>query len=176
MALAVLQDILAIWWEGDIFLYSWLTSEELEQGGSGCQDRCFFAWNVIQNPKKCKMLRAPQKGEFFFLQNVTFFWRFRYFASDGDAQLRDSDLFFFWFVRIFWEKRDVLKREMFDDLMFSYVFICFLLDLSLYLWCKVKTENPSFSMWAIMISDSGSSFSWFSTWFDNSSQRRQVSG
>lgn len=24
------EDILAIWWEGDIFLYSWLTSEELE--------------------------------------------------------------------------------------------------------------------------------------------------
>lgn len=29
------QDILAIWWDGDIFLYSWLTSEELERGGSG---------------------------------------------------------------------------------------------------------------------------------------------
>lgn len=24
------EDILAIWWDGDIFLYSWLTSEELE--------------------------------------------------------------------------------------------------------------------------------------------------
>lgn len=24
------EDILAIWWEGDVFLYSWLTSEELE--------------------------------------------------------------------------------------------------------------------------------------------------
>lgn len=30
--ISICQDILAIWWEGDVFLYSWLTSEELEHG------------------------------------------------------------------------------------------------------------------------------------------------
>lgn len=63
LALAVLQDILAIWWEGDIFLYSWLTSEELEQGGSG-RLRMLFLWllKCDPKPKKC----SPQKasGEF----------------------------------------------------------------------------------------------------------------
>lgn len=119
--------------------------------------RMLFLWllKCDPKPKKC----SPQKasGEFSTKTTterhhtsvvdlscnafVNASIRFRYFASDGDAQLRDSDLFatcLFWFLS-FCRKKRCKKR-------------CFRYEFSIRLkscWCKVTTHpvqcEPSWS-------------------------------